>query len=152
MGYEPLEDTEVFRLAERICDRFYVLVQAWDAFDKRTSGDQLVRAADSIGANIAESYGRFGYGEQLQFLYYARGSLYETKYWVHRAQARQLLPEEICLNAIASLERLAVKLNAYIRYRREQRNASKKPNPKLSEATEPYLPITPTDEDDTALF
>ena len=148
MSYESLEDTEVFRLAERICDRFYVLVQEWESFDKRTSGDQLVRAADSIGANIAESYGRFGYGEKLQFLYYARGSLYETKYWVRRAQTRKLLPEETCANAIATLDRLAVKLNAYIRYRREQRSASKKADAKLSEAVEPYSPSDQSDHDD----
>lgn len=148
MGYESLEDTEVFRLAERICDRFYVLVQEWESFDKRTSGDQLVRAADSIGANIAESYGRFGYGEKLQFLYYARGSLYETKYWVRRAQTRQLLPEETCVNATATLDRLAVKLNAYIHYRREQRSASKKADTKLSEAMEPYSPIAQIDQDE----
>ncbi|GIV44793.1 MAG: hypothetical protein KatS3mg035_1916 [Bacteroidia bacterium] len=31
-------------------------------------GDQFVRATDSIGANIAEGYGRFHYLEKLKFL------------------------------------------------------------------------------------
>ena len=148
MSYEALEDTEVFRLAERVCDRFYALVQDWNSFDKQTMGNQLVRAADSIGANIAESYGRYGYGEQLQFLYYARGSLYETKYWVRRAQSRGLFSEETCVNAINTLERLVIKLNAYIRYRREQRSAGKKTNTKLSEAVEPYTLFDQDDQDD----
>ncbi|NIP22782.1 MAG: four helix bundle protein, partial [Phycisphaerae bacterium] len=30
-------------------------------------GKQLVRAADSIGANIVEAYGRYHYGKKLQF-------------------------------------------------------------------------------------
>ncbi len=146
MSYESLEDTEVFRLAERICDRLYTLVQDWGEFDKKTAGDQLVRAADSIGANIAESYGRFGYGEQLQFLYYARGSLYESKYWVRRAQTRRLLPAETCMNALAVLDGLAAKLNAYIRYRREQRGTGKKTDTKLAETSESYSPTAPIDE------
>jgi len=150
MSYESLEDTEVFRLAERICDRFYELVRDWERFDKRTSGEQLVRAADSIGANIAESYGRFGYGERLQFLYYARGSLYETKYWVRRAKERKLLPEETTTKALLALDNLAVKLNAYIRYRREQRSAGKKSNTKLSETIEPY--VLSDQNDENALF
>lgn len=79
MAYEALEDLEIFQLTEQICDRFYELIQTWKTFDQETVGSQLVRAADSIGANLAESYGRYHYGEKLNFLYYARGSLYETK-------------------------------------------------------------------------
>jgi len=80
MAYETLENLEIFQLAEQICDRFYELIQTWKTFDQETVGIQLVRAADSIGANLAESYGRYHYGEKLNFLYYARGSLYETKF------------------------------------------------------------------------
>lgn len=58
MAYEALEDLEIFQLTEQICDRFYELIQPWKTFDQETVGSQLVRAADSIGANLAESYGR----------------------------------------------------------------------------------------------
>jgi len=34
------------------------MVVSWNNFDKDTYGKQLVRAADSIGANIAEGSGR----------------------------------------------------------------------------------------------
>lgn len=40
---------------------------------------QLQRASTSISANIAESFGRKGSKEFIQFLYQAKGSLYETK-------------------------------------------------------------------------
>jgi four helix bundle protein len=40
--------------------------------------DQILRAARSTTANIAEGYGRFHYQENLQFCRQARGSLYET--------------------------------------------------------------------------
>ncbi len=43
---------------------------------------QLLRAVASIGANIAEGYGRF-YGKSYrQFLAIARGSSFETDYWL----------------------------------------------------------------------
>jgi len=39
----------------------------------------MVRAADSIPANIAEGYGRYFYKESKQFYFYSRGSIQETK-------------------------------------------------------------------------
>ncbi|MEC4687018.1 MAG: four helix bundle protein [Nitrospirota bacterium] len=40
--------------------------------------DQLVRAARSVTANLAEGYGRCHYAENIQFARQARGSLYEV--------------------------------------------------------------------------
>jgi four helix bundle protein len=53
-------------------------------------GAQLIRSADSIGANMAEAYGRHG-GDQVRFLYIARGSVHETEHWIDVARARGLL-------------------------------------------------------------
>lgn len=121
MAYEGLEELEIYQVAGRVCDRFYELVCGWSAFDKETVEVQLVRAADSIGANIAESYGRFHYGERLNFLYYARGSAYETKFWVGRTQRRNLLPTDTCLKALLVLDEFTIELNAYITEKRKRR-------------------------------
>ncbi|MEZ4868090.1 MAG: four helix bundle protein [Caldilineaceae bacterium] len=138
MAYEALEDLEIFRIAEQVCDRFYTLIQAWKAFDKETVGMQLVRAADSIGANFAESYGRYHYGEKLNFLYYARGSLYETKYWIRRCRSRQLLDKDVCDNASKVLTDLGIKLNAFINDRRDRRSATAPTSKTLAESSVPY--------------
>jgi four helix bundle protein len=76
-------------------------------------GGQLAKAGDSIGANVAEAYGRFHYGEKLQFLYYARGSLFETKYWLNRARERQLMPSDQVQDYVSQLTDLARRLNAF---------------------------------------
>ena len=78
-----MEDLELLQKAEAICEGIWTLTAAFGRFEREVMGSQLIRAADSIGANIAESYGRFhaaiANGEKIQFLYYARGSLFETK-------------------------------------------------------------------------
>src|SRR3954452_19865321 len=95
MAFESLEDKRVFQRAEQIADRVWDLVAAWDWFTKKTVGAQLVRAADSIGANIAESAGRYHPGDVRNFLYYARGSLQETRFWLRRAERRGLLATDV---------------------------------------------------------
>jgi four helix bundle protein len=63
----------------------------WQKFDRRAIGLQLVEAADSIGANIAEAAGRWHARERRQFFIYARASLYETEHWLSTAEERGLI-------------------------------------------------------------
>ena len=86
-----LEDLRVLKTAENIADAVWKRVVQWDEFAKDVVGKQITRATDSIGANIAESYGRFNYGEKLQFLVLFTRSLFETKYWLNRTLARGLM-------------------------------------------------------------
>ena len=86
-----LEDLKILQNAEGIADAVWKRVVQWEEFAKDVVGKQMARATDSIGANIAESYGRFNFGEKLQFLYYSRGSLFEAKFWLNRALARDLM-------------------------------------------------------------
>jgi four helix bundle protein len=74
-------------------------------------GRQLNRAADSVGANIAEAAGRWTKAERRRFLLNARGSLYEAEYWIERAEARSLaLPR-----SIERLDQITHALNGLIR-------------------------------------
>lgn len=60
----------------------------------RTVGDQLFRAATSIGANIAEGRGRDLGKEYERSLRIARASANETDYWLHVAHNGNLLAEQ----------------------------------------------------------
>jgi four helix bundle protein len=51
---------------------------------------QGIRAADSIGANIAEAMGRITNPDRLRLLFIARGSVNELEHWLARAEARRL--------------------------------------------------------------
>jgi four helix bundle protein len=88
-------------------------VSTWEKFERWSLGIQLMRAADSIGANIAEATGRWHIADQRRVLYFARGSLYETEHWIAVAKDRGLL----AANADERITELARTLTGLIRKR-----------------------------------
>ena len=112
---ESFEDLDVYRLAENLGDRIWDIVSSWPNFAQNSLGYQLVKSADSIGANIAEGFGRFHFAENRQFVRISRGSLYETRHWLRRAYKRNLLKEAEVRELRELLDELAPRLNAYIR-------------------------------------
>jgi len=90
-GFEKLK---VYQLSEVLSDRLWECVCEWGHLAQRTVGEQLIRAADSVGANIAEGYGRGTCNDNRRFVRIARGSLYETKHFLRRAYRRKLIADE----------------------------------------------------------
>jgi four helix bundle protein len=88
--HSAFRDLVAYRLSAELADGLHQAVRKWPA-SERSLGDQLVRAADSIGANIAEASGRWHRTDERRFLRIARGSLYETEHWMHTAERRGLL-------------------------------------------------------------
>ena len=109
------ENLQIYQLAEKLSDLIWQMVISWEYFAKDTVGKQLVRAADSISANIAERSGRGSAIDNRKFLRIARGSLYETKSFLRRAYHRQLLTSEQMNQLKPLVNELLPKLNAYIK-------------------------------------
>ncbi|HEX6126787.1 MAG TPA: four helix bundle protein [Pyrinomonadaceae bacterium] len=108
------ENLRVYTLSEELADLVWGIASGWDVFSRETIGKQIVRSADSIGANIAEGTGRYGRQDNKRFGYFARGSLYETKHWLRRAYKRKLLSEAEVEKLRPLIDELSPKLNAYI--------------------------------------
>lgn len=125
MAHLALEQTRVYLDAVEFAELIWNNVATWNQFARDTMGKQLVRAADSIGANIAESYGRYHFSERINFLYYARGSLHESKYWITLAERRKLYTPELAQERMNRLDNLALELNAYIKDKRNMRQSYK---------------------------
>ena|SRR5687768_15976135 len=110
-----LEDLKVYNLAMELGESVWCLVDKWNYFQKDTIGKQLVKATDSIAANLSEGYGRFHFKENKNFSYYSRGSLYETKTWLIKAHNRKLIENEEFRKLISNIEVIGKMLNGYIK-------------------------------------
>ena len=109
------ETLRVYELAEALEGAIWDIVMVWKVFARDTVGRQLVRSADSIGANIAEGSGRGSARNNRRFVHMARGSLYETKHWLRRAFKRGLLNSEQTDSLRQTIDELTRTLNGYLR-------------------------------------
>ena len=110
-----LEDLEIYKLAMEIGEMVWKIVAEWEYLHKKHPGSQFTEAADSIAANIAESHGRFFYKVKKQFIYFARGSLLETKIWAVKSHNRNLMNDQSYHNLIEKLRILHYKLNTWLK-------------------------------------
>ncbi len=115
MSVKSFEELRVYQQSEELADAIWDIVLAWNTLAKDTVGKQMIRSADSIGANIAEGHGRGSYAENRRFVRISRGSLYETRHWLRRAYRRKLLTAEQVQKLKGIVENLGPQLNAYLR-------------------------------------
>ena len=74
----------------------------------------MARAADGIGANIAEGTGRGSFQDNRRFVKMARGSLNETRHWLRRAYVRKLLTKAQVEKMKPLVDNLSPMLNSYL--------------------------------------
>ncbi|MBI4468231.1 MAG: four helix bundle protein [Acidobacteria bacterium] len=115
MSRTNFESLIVYQLAERLADELWKIVLKWNLFARDTVGKQIIRAADSVGANIAEGTGRGSFQDNRRFVRISRGSLYEARHWLRRAYNRRLLTEKEVNKLKPIIDELTPKLNAYLR-------------------------------------
>jgi four helix bundle protein len=111
MGKPSFENLEIYQISDRLATDVWNLVNRWSHFARDTVGKQFVRAVDSIGANIAEGYGRGSYADNLRFVYIARGSLNETLCWLQRARNRNLITPDDFQSLTAMTDELGPRMS-----------------------------------------
>ena len=114
MARTGFENLRIYHLSEEIADLAWEVVVKWSWLAQNTVGKQLINAADSIGANIAEGSGRGSIAENRRFAKIARGSLFEVKHWLRRAYKRRLLAEKNVYKFQELIDELTPKLSAFI--------------------------------------
>lgn len=115
MAKTNFESLRVYQLSETLADEIWTIVMQWNGFARDTVGKQLVRAVDSIGANIAEGTGRGTFVDNRRFVRIARGSLNETQHFLRRAYKRKLLNDKDIRALRPLVDELAPKLNSYLK-------------------------------------
>ena len=73
MNYLKLNDITAYRESFNLSNKIWSIVISWDYFAKDTVGKQFVRAIDSVSANIAEGFGRYGKKDKIKFYRYSYG-------------------------------------------------------------------------------
>jgi four helix bundle protein len=114
MAKAAFETLEIYQLSESLADLIWDMAITWNHFARDTVRKQIVRAADSIGANISEGFGRGTTNDQRYFLRIARGSLNETTHFLRRLYRRKLLNDKQISTLRPIMDTLGPKLNAYL--------------------------------------
>jgi four helix bundle protein len=109
-----LKDLEVYQLSRKISKEYWNCFHGMNWQEKRIVGDQCMRSIDSVGANIAEGFGRYYFKDKIRFLYNARGSLIEAMHWIELSCERTLIEKDLYELLIHEMAVLHKKLNNYI--------------------------------------
>ena len=113
--YLTLNNLQVYQLSRRLSRQAWLTYRELDWQMKKIIGGQFIKAVDSIGANIAEGYGRYHYLDKIKFYYNARASHYEAiAHWLDLLKERCLVKQESYQIMIKISSELAPKLNSYI--------------------------------------
>jgi four helix bundle protein len=106
------------------------------AADPRTLAlsDQLYRAVGSIGANIAEGYGRSSGKDRARFYEYSLGSARESRDWYYKG--RHVLGEAITAHRVNLITQITRLLLTYIP---DQRHVTLKEEPAVYDVVPPDL-------------
>ena len=92
----------------------YKLIDTFPATERYGLASQLGRSMNSVGANIAESCGRFHFKDRIKFLYNARGSLYESSHHLNIAYRLKYISKTELDKIESKIKNLNIKLNNYI--------------------------------------
>ncbi len=95
--------------------------------EKWDLADQIRRSSKSVGANIAEGYGRFYYKDRIRFCYNARGSLTETENHLIDARHLDYIPQQTYQQGREMAGEAQRLLNGYIDYLKRERPGKDEP-------------------------
>ncbi|MBP9718936.1 MAG: four helix bundle protein [Candidatus Levybacteria bacterium] len=114
--YLQLNSIDCYKEAFVLSNYVWKIVITWDYFAKKTIGIQFVTAMDSISANIAEGFGRYGKKDKIKFYFYSFGSVKESLDWNEKAKIRKLVSNEQYEHIFAILQNLPKSIHQLIKY------------------------------------
>ncbi|MEI7749715.1 MAG: four helix bundle protein [Candidatus Moraniibacteriota bacterium] len=118
--YLTLNDINAYRVAFSLSNDVWDIVIKWDDFPRKTVGSQFVRAVDSISANIAEGFGRYGKKDKVFFYRIARASSYESLDWLEKSKRRKLIDLKEYDRIFEALCSFPKEINGLIKYTNEK--------------------------------
>ena len=108
------EGLKVWQEAIKLAKDVYEITKTLPKEELYGMTSQLRRAAVSISSNVAEGKGRYHKKEYIQFLYIARGSVYETISLIHLSLSLEYLTSKQSQLLLEHLSQIAAMLNGLI--------------------------------------
>ena len=121
--YLTLEKLETYQLSRELGEISWSIFKVLVYEEKRLFGYQFVESTDSVGANIAEGYGRFHYLDKVKFYYNSRGSLLESRHWFDILVQRKILIDKNLINKyLICYKKVRLTLNGLIKSTMNQKS------------------------------
>lgn len=120
MRYLELNNIGAYKKAFALSNYVWNTLAEWDWFAKKTLGSQFAEAVDSISANIAEGFGRYGKNDKIKFYYYSFGSLKESLDWNEKSRIRKLITKEQYEHIFKELKQLPKEIHQLIKFTKEK--------------------------------
>jgi four helix bundle protein len=123
-GLQSFESLECWKKCREL--RLFIInriVPVLPTEEKYRLKDQIIRAARSSTANIAEGYGRFHYLDTAKFCCNARGSVYEVLDHLITAIDESQIDQDLFDIARNKIEESIKLLNGYIHYLQDKANS-----------------------------
>ena len=121
-SFTSFEELEAWKLARNLMNEIREFVKSFPSDEKYKLTDQLIRCTRSVGANIAEGFGRFHYKENTKFCRNARGSLMETLHHLTDALDEGYIDEKCLEDYRVKILHCNKVLNGYINYLNKRAN------------------------------
>ena len=122
----PLHELKVYQLARVLSNKAWEIYSRMKFEEKKIIGDQFITSTDSIGANIAEGYGRYHYLDKVRFYYNSRGSLMESfEHWLELLKERKMISVIEHDEFYSIAKELQIKLNNLITQTKDENNREK---------------------------
>ncbi|MBC6368772.1 four helix bundle protein [Algoriphagus sp. AK58] len=114
--YIPLKELTIYKLARELSAMAWLIYERLGYHQRKTWGDQMLEAIDSVGANIAEGYARYHFLERIRFYYISRASLSEgMDHWIDLGFERGIVAKEEHEAMFSIAKNLQIKLNGQIK-------------------------------------
>ena len=120
MKYLKLNDITAYKSAFELSNHVWSIIEEWNYFEKDTVGKQFIKAIDSVSANIAEGFGRYGKKDKIKFYHYAMGSVTEALDWNEKSRKRNLINPEQYQYIFSVLQELPKSINSLIKFTNEK--------------------------------
>jgi four helix bundle protein len=114
MSNIPLNQLDVYQISCKYGDECWKIYENLPKAIQFHIGGQMIDSVDSVGANIAEGYGRYHFLDKIRFYYTARGSLFESKHWLDALFKRKFITKEKYQELMILYKRIQISLNILI--------------------------------------